>query len=392
MPPAHSSEDLIAIEKTHGVAAKSLPPVVIARARGSWVQDVEGNRYLDMFAGDGGLNHGHRHPAIMAAFKAQADRVTLTSASFHHDQLGPFLSKLTALSDFDVALPLNTDGEAVQTVIGIARTWAAVHKGTPARRAEVIVVAGSSHERIVKESAHGLSEPSIVSIPFGDTAALESAITDKTAAFLVEPIQGTNGLVIPPPSFFVQVRSVCSQHKNLRGMDETRTGLGRTGHWFAFQHYGIRPDCVLVGKALGGGVMPVSAVLAQQAVMDGVATSTLSADYAGNPMASAVALASLDVVEKEQLCERAAELGTWFMGRLREMDTPHVVDVRGFGLLIGIELALDAGTTQDICDALLRRGIVCKARHPQVLVLTPALTINQDDLEWVLEHLQEVLQ
>ena len=391
-PPMHTADDLIAIEKAHGVPKNEPPPMVIARARGSWVQDVQGNRYLDVFASRGALNHGHRHPAIVAAFKAQADRVTLTTRSYHHDQLGPFLAKLTGLTGFDVALPLITGAEAVQMAMRAARAWAAANKDVEAGNAEVIMVAGSTHERLVNSQSYGLSGTGSVSIPFGNVDALESAITDNTAAFFVETIQVESGVILPPPSYFDRVRSVCSQHNILLCLDEIQTGLGRTGCLFSYERHGIRPDCVLVGKALGGGVMPVSAVLTNRDVIDGLHPCEYESAFGGNPMSSAVAAAAIDVVVNEGLCRRAEEIGTWLMESLQELDTPHVVDVRGAGLLVGIEISADAGPARDVCNALLDKGILCRELHPQVVGFTPALTIDQDDLEWCLGRLKEVLQ
>ncbi len=393
VPPSHSPDELIAFEQGLGANNCRPFPLVIARGRGSWVQDLKGNRYLDMLSSFSALNQGHRHPKIMAALKAQADRITLTSRAFHNDQLGPFLAKLTTVTGFQMALPMNTGAEAVDTALKAVRKWAHKHKSIPLAETEVIIAKGSSHARMTttgwpaEQTASGF-----VSIPFGDLSALEKAIGDKTAAFLVEPIQVENGVILPPPEYFQGVRELCSQHDILLCMDEIQTGLGRTGRLFAFEHYGMRPDCVTVGKALGGGVFPVSAFLASRDIMAVFEPGEHRSTFAGNPLGSAVASASLDVVVDDGLVERSDELGSWFMEQLRDLNSPHVTEVRGSGLLMGVEIKVESGPACRFCEALVEKGILCNDTHPQVIRLAPPLTIDRDDLEWALVHLQEVLQ
>jgi len=401
-PPSHTPEDLIAIERAHGANNYHPLPLVIARARGSWVQDLEGNRYLDMLSSYSALNQGHRHPKIMAALKAQADRITLTSRAFHNDQLGPFLAKLSDVTGFEMALPMNTGAEAVETALKAVRKWAYKCKGVPLGEAEVITAQGNFHGRTTTivgfssddqyQSGFGPFTPGFVSVPFGDVEALEAAITEKTAAFLVEPIQAEGGIIMPPPDYFERVRRLCSERNVLLCLDEIQTGLGRTGRMFAHERYGIRPDCLTVGKALGGGVFPVSAFLASREVMEVFEPGDHGSTFGGNPLGAAVASASLDVVVDEGLAERAEELGTWLMEQLRELDSPHVVEVRGAGLLIGLQVRPDSGPARSFCEALLERGVLCKETHKQVIRLAPPLTIEKDDLEWALVRLREVLQ
>ena len=392
-PPSYSADELIAIEHAHGVRNYQPLPLVIARARGSWVQDLKGNRYLDMLSSFSTLNQGHRHPKIMAALKAQADRITLSSRAFHNDQLGPFLAKLTELTGFDVALPMNTESEAVDSAVRVMRNWACHHKGVPVEESEVITIQGSTHTWMTM-SGRTRSEnvPGFISIPFGDFSALENAITDKTAGFMVEPIQVEQGIMLPPIGYMKRVRDLCHERNVLLCVDEIRTGLGRTGRLFAFEHHDIQPDCVTVGRALGGGVFPVSAVLGRRDVVTGLDAREYPSTFGGNPLGSAVATASLDVVVDEQLAECADELGRWLMDQLREISSPHVVDVRGGGLLVGIEIRPESGRAHDFCEALMERGVLCTEAHPQVIRLAPPLTIDKDDLEWALVHLREVLQ
>lgn len=401
VPPAHSPDELMAIEHKHGAHNYHPLPVVIARARGSWVQDTAGRRYLDMLSSYSALNQGHRHPRIMAALKAQADRITLTSRAFHNDQLGPFVAKLSAISGFDMVLPMNTGAEAVETGIKAARKWAYTQKGVPSGQAEIITAAGNFHGRTTTivgfssedqyQDGFGPFAPGFVSVPFGDAAALEAAITPNTAAFLVEPIQAEGGILMPPEGYLQQVREICTRHNVLLFIDEIQTGLGRTGRMFAYEHAGIRPDCVSLGKALGGGVYPVSAFLADTQVMSVFAPGDHGSTFGGNPLGAAIAMASLDVVIDEDLATRAESLGTELMQKIRDLNSPHVVQVRGAGLLIGVEIKAESGTARPFCAAMMEKGLLCKETHAQVIRLAPPLTIDQEDLDWAFERIAEVL-
>ena len=400
-PPPHKPDDLIAIEAAHGANNYHPLPIVIARARGSWVQDLNGRRYLDMLSSYSALNQGHRHPKVMAALKAQADRLTLTSRAFHNDQLGPFLAKLNDIGGFDMALPMNTGAEAVETGIKAVRKWAYQKKGVAPGKAEIITASGNFHGRTTTivgfssdaqyQDGFGPFTPGFVSVPFGDAAALESAITENTAAFLVEPIQAEGGILMPPAGYFEKVRELCTKHNVLLFLDEIQTGLGRTGRMFAFEHHGIRPDCVTLGKALGAGVYPVSAFLADRELMSVFQPGDHGSTFGGNPLGAAVASAALDVVVEEKLAERADRLGTWLMEQIQEMGSPHVSDVRGAGLLIGVEIKAESGPARPFCEALMEKGLLCKETHQQVIRLAPPLTIEQDDLDWALSRLKEAL-
>jgi len=394
-------EHLTALERDHGFPNHPALPVVIARGRGSWVQDSEGVRYLDFLSSHCALNQGHRHPHIIAALKAQVDRLTLTAQTVHHDQLGPFLAKLTELTGFDAALPLSTGAEALLVGIKAVRLWASQVKGIPLEQSEVVVAGGGCHGRMTAmsmlgtdgEDPDGLSPfaPGFRMVPYGDADALESAFTSNTAAFLLEPIQTEGAIVMPPDGYLSRVREICDAHKVLLFMDEIQTGLGRTGRMFAYEHGSIRPDCMTIGKSLGGGVYPVSAFLADRAVMDGLEPGVQSTTFWGNPLAVAVGSAAIEVIENENLVEQSRDLGEKLVAAIREMDSPHVVDVRGSGLLVAIEIKAEAGPAQKFCDALLARHVLTKPTHEQVIRLTPPLNIDAIDLDWALSHIHEVL-
>ena len=399
--PAHTPEEFMAFEETFGAHNYHPLPIVIARARGAWVQDTEGRRYLDMLSSYSALNQGHRHPHIIAALKAQADRLTLTSRAFFNDQLGPFLSKLCGLSGFASALPMNTGAEAVETAIKAARKWAYTVKGVPADSAEIITAVGNFHGRTTtlvsfssEEQYHagfGPYAPGFKGVPFGDADAIEAAITPNTAAVLLEPIQAEGGIIMPPEGYLAKVRTLCTEHNVLMILDEIQTGLARPGRMFAFEHAGIRPDAITLGKALGGGVLPVSAFLADRAVMDVFHPGDHGSTFGGNPLAAAVAMASLEVIEDEDLAARSAELGERFMNRLRAMESPHVEDVRGAGLLVGVEIKRDSGPARPFCEALMARGVLAKETHEQVIRFAPPLNIDPMDLDWAMSRVEDVL-
>jgi ornithine--oxo-acid transaminase len=376
-------------------------PVVLERGEGVWVWDVEGNRYLDMLAAYSAVNQGHRHPRILEATRAQLERLTLTSRAFHNDQMGPFLRRLCDVTGFEKALPMNTGAEAVETAIKMVRKWGYSVKGVPHDQAEIIVCSNNFHGRtttIVGFSSEdqyrdgfGPFTPGFKTVPYGDALALEQAITPNTVGFLVEPIQGEGGVVVPVDGYLGCARETCREHGVAFMADEIQTGLGRTGRMFCCDWEDVRPDVLIVGKALGGGVYPVSAALADAEFMDVFHPGDHGSTFGGNPLGAAVGLASLDVIVDEGLVERSAELGAWFMDELRAIDSPHVLEVRGKGLMIGVEIKVESGTARPFCEALQARGILAKETHHQVIRFAPPLVISRDDLTWALGQVREVL-
>ncbi|HSG07602.1 MAG TPA: ornithine--oxo-acid transaminase [Longimicrobiales bacterium] len=376
-------------------------PVVLDRGEGVWVWDVEGTRYLDMLSAYSALNQGHRHPAILRAAEEQMGRLTLTSRAFHNDQMGPFLRELCEATGFERALPMNTGAEAVETAIKMVRKWGYKVKGVPDGKGEIIVCENNFHGRtttIVGFSSEaqyregfGPFAPGFRMVPYGDEAALEAAINEHTVGFLVEPLQGEGGVVVPPEGYLRRARILCDQHGVAFMADEIQTGLGRTGRLFCTDWEDVRPDVLIVGKALGGGVYPVSAAIADGAYMDVFHPGDHGSTFGGNPLGAAVARAALRVILEEGLPERADRLGTWFMGRLRAMGSPHVAEIRGKGLMIGVVIKESSGTARPFCEALQARGILAKETHGQVIRFAPPLVIDQETLEDALEHIGEVL-
>ncbi|HEX7052029.1 MAG TPA: ornithine--oxo-acid transaminase [Longimicrobiales bacterium] len=376
-------------------------PVVLTRGEGVWVWDVEGRRYLDMLSAYSALNQGHRHPRIVTALIEQSGRLTLTSRAFRNDQYGPFLRELCELAGYEKALPMNTGAEAVETAIKAVRRWGYERKGVPDEEAEIVVCSGNFHGRTTTiigfSSEAGYREgfgpftPGFRMIPYGDAAALEAAITDRTVAFLVEPIEGEAGVVVPPEGYLRAAAEICRRHRVLLAADEIQTGLGRTGRLFACEWEGVRPDVLIVGKALGGGVYPVSAILADADIMDVFTPGSHGSTFGGNPLAAAVARAALRVIVDERLAERAADLGAWFMDELRRIDSMHVAEVRGRGLLIGVVIREESGPARPFCEALMRRGILAKETHEQVVRFAPPLVVAREDLEDALVAIRDVL-
>lgn len=377
-------------------------PIVLERGEGEWVWDVDGKRYLDCLAAYSALNQGHRHPAIIAAARKQLDRLTLTSRAFHNDQMGPFLREVCELAGYERALPMNTGAEAVETAIKAVRRWGYRVKGIPADRAEIIVCANNFHGRtttIVSFSTEesyredfGPLTPGFVVVPFGDTAALAGAITPNTAAFMVEPLQGEGGVIVAPKGYLAGAAELCREHNVLLVADEIQTGLGRTGKMFACEWEGVHADVLVLGKALGGGVYPVSVMLADAPVMDMFAPGDHGSTFGGNPLGAAVGRAALKVLVDERLEKRAQELGSWFMDELRALASPHVEEVRGQGLMIGVVIKQSSGTARPFCEALAHRGILCKETHEQVIRFAPPLTVAKEALEWALGEVREVLK
>ncbi len=376
-------------------------PVVLERGEGVYVWDVEGRRYLDMLSSYSALNQGHRHPRIVKALLEQAQRLTLTSRAFHNDRLGPFLRRLCQLSGYEQALPMNTGAEAVETALKAARKWGQDVKRVSEGDAEIIVFEGNFHGRtttIISFSSEPLYRrgfgpftPGFRIVPYGDLQALRGAMSRRTIAVLVEPIQGEAGVVVPPAGFLKGVEALCREHGALLLADEIQTGLGRTGRLFACDWEGVRPDILIVGKALGGGVYPVSAILADEPVMRVYAPGTHGSTFGGNPLAAAVGLAALDVIVEERLAERAAELGAWLMDELRALDSPIVREIRGRGLLIGVVIREDAGPARPYCEALMARGMLAKETHEQVVRFAPPLIVQKAQLEEALPAIADVL-
>lgn len=377
-------------------------PVVLERGEGEWVWDVEGRKYLDMLSAYSAVNQGHRHPRIIEALRAQAEKLTLTSRAFHNDRMGPFLQQLCEMTGFERALPMNTGAEGVETAIKAARKWGYTVKGVAEDRAEIIVCEQNFHGRtttIVGFSSDegstfgfGPFTPGFVSIPYGDADALEAAITPNTVGFLVEPIQGEAGVVVPPDGFYARALEICRANDVLMINDEIQTGLGRTGKLFCADWEGDRGDIMIVGKALGGGVFPVSGILANSEIMDVFHPGDHGSTFGGNPLAAAVGMAALDVIRDEKLAERSNELGSWFKRELESIDSPHVDHVRGRGLFIGVVIRDESGDARPFCEELQARGILAKETHEQVIRFAPPLTIEKASLEWALEHIAEVIQ
>jgi ornithine--oxo-acid transaminase len=392
------------IAETERVSAPNYAPlpIVLCRGEGVWVWDVDGRRYLDCVSAYSSLNHGHRHPRIVKALVEQAERLTLTSRAVHNDQMGPFLSELCALAGMEMALPMNTGAEAVETAIKLARKWGYRSKGVAHDQAEIVVCRNNFHGRtttIVGFSSEaqyredfGPFTPGFTLVDFGDVEALRAAITPNTVAFLVEPIQAEAGIIVPPEGYLAAARALCRAHNVLFVLDEIQTGLGRTGKMFAYDHErGAEPDLLVLGKALGGGVYPVSAVLGNRAIMTLLRPGDHGSTFGGNPLAAAVGRTALRVLVHEHLPERAAAQGEYLFAKLRELQAPCVAEIRGRGLLIGLEIAASAGTARAYCERLAERGVLAKDTHEQVIRLAPPLTVERPELDWLVEQLRAVL-
>jgi ornithine--oxo-acid transaminase len=386
------TEDLLQFEQEHGARNYTPLNVVLTRGEGVWVYDVGGKRYLDGLSSYSALNHGHCHPRLVRALTEQAQRLTLTSRAFHNDQYSLLLERLTHLTGYDAALLMNTGVEAVETAIKLARKWAYTVKGVPLNQAEIIVAEDNFHGRTVTALSFsterlyreyfGPYTPGFVIVPYGDSKALEAAITPRTAAVLVEPIQGEAGVIIPPTGYLQDVSKLCSENNVLLLADEIQTGLGRTGLLFAHQHEQIRPDVTIIGKALGGGMYPVSAILADRELMDVFQPGEHGSTFGGNPLGAAVAIEALNVLEDEHLIERSAELGRFILEKLQAQKMPLVKEVRGRGMLIGIELIPEAGGARQFCERLKELGVLCKETHDDVLRFAPPLIIDRETAAW----------
>jgi ornithine--oxo-acid transaminase len=376
-------------------------PVVLARGEGAYLWDISGRRYIDMMSAYSAASHGHAHPRIIAALERQARRLAVPSRAYYSDRLGPFLEELCKLTGLDAALPMNTGAEAVESAIKAARRWGYRVKGIASDRAEIIVANGNFHGRTTTvisfstepdyRDGFGPFTPGFRAVPFGDLAAVEAAITPQTAAVLVEPIQGEAGIIVPPAGWLAGLRRICDAHGVLLILDEVQSGLGRTGAWFAFQHEGIRPDGLVLGKALGGGVLPVSAFVGRRELMDVFTPGSHGSTFGGNPLAAAVGLEALRVIRDEQLVERSRVLGTHMLARLHAIVSPALKDVRGRGLWAGAEIDPAVADAREACERLLAKGVLSKETHRTVVRLAPPLVIAREDLDWALDRFEEVL-
>lgn len=394
-----TTEELIALEDKYGAHNYHPLDIVIAKAEGVWVYDVKGNRYLDCLSAYSAVNQGHCHPRILAALTEQAGKVTLTSRAFRNDKLPLFCEKLAKLSNMEMVLPMNSGAEAVETAIKAARKWGYKIKGIPEGQAEIIVCADNFHGRtttIVGFSTEdqyldgfGPFTPGFKVIPFGDADALENAVSSNTCAFLVEPIQGEAGIHIPPAGYLTRAQEICKRNNALFMVDEIQSGLGRAGRMFAFQYEEVKPDLIIIGKALSGGFLPVSAVLSSNEILGVFNPGDHGSTFGGSPLACATALAALEVIEEEGLVERADKLGASFLERLKSIESPHIVDVRGKGLFIGVELDTKA---RPYCEALKDEGLLCKETHENVLRFAPPLVITEEELDWAFERIKKVIE
>jgi ornithine--oxo-acid transaminase len=392
------SEAFIALEEQFGAHNYHPLDVVIERGEGVWVYDVEGRKYLDCLAAYSAVNQGHCHPRIMQAVVDQVKRVTLTSRAFRNDQLPLLYKLLHDLTGYDMSLPMNSGAEAVETAVKAARKWGYTVKGIPRDKAEIIVCADNFHGRTTTIISFSTDEqyrdgfgpltPGFVVIPYGDAAALEAAITPNTAAFLVEPIQGEAGIIIPPAGFLKKAAALCKANNVLFVCDEIQAGLGRTGKLFAHQWEDVRPDMVIIAKALSGGYYPISAVLADKGVLGVFKPGDHGSTFGGNPLACAVARAALQVLIDEKLVERSAELGEYFLAKLQAIKSPIIREIRGRGLWIGVELTVAA---RPYCERLMQEGMLCKETHDHVIRLAPPLVITRDEIDWAVEKLKKVL-
>ncbi len=395
------AQDYIALERQYGANNYHPLDVVLTRGEGVWVWDVEGNKYLDCLSAYSAVNQGHCHPKIAAVVTEQVRRLTLTSRAFRNDQLGLFYEKLARLSGMPKVLPMNSGAEAVETAIKAIRKWAYKIKGIPDNQAEIIVCANNFHGRTITiisfstenqyRDGFGPLTPGFKIIPFGDIEALKQAITPSTAAFLVEPIQGEGGIIVPPEGYLKTAEQVCRERGILLVVDEIQTGLGRTGKMFAHHYEDVHPDGLIVGKALSGGFYPVSAFLATEELMEVFKPGDHGSTFGGNPLAAAIGRVALEVLEEENLPAQALEMGQYFMNQLQKINSPYVKEIRGKGLLIGVELKKEAGGARRFCEALAAEGILSKETHEHVIRFAPPLVITRKEIDWAMPRIEKVL-
>lgn len=395
------TQDFLDLENEYGAHNYKPLDVVLTRGKGVWVWDVDGKRYLDCLAAYSAVNQGHCHPAIIKTMMDQSANLTLTSRAFRNDQLGPFYKEICTLTRSHKVLPMNSGAEAVETVIKAVRKWGYQVKGIPEDQAEIIVCANNFHGRTITivgfstdptaRTGFGPFTPGFKVIPFGDADALEAAITPNTAGFLVEPIQGEAGVIIPPDGYLKTVRQICDRHNVVLILDEIQTGLGRTGRLLAEAHEGIEADLTLVGKALSGGFYPVSAVLSNKEVMDVLQPGEHGSTFGGNPLACAIARTALKVLIEEKMIENASEMGDYFLSGLKTIQSPHIKEVRGRGLMIAMELFPEAGGARKFCYRLADKGMLCKETHENTIRFAPPLVITKSEVEWALEQITAVM-
>jgi ornithine--oxo-acid transaminase len=395
------TQEYIDLEDRYGAHNYRPLDVVIARGQGVWVYDVDGNRYLDCLSSYSALNQGHVHPKILNAMLEQAKKLTLTSRAFRNDQLPLFYKELSELTGYDMSLPMNSGAEAVETAIKLARKWAYQVKGVPRYHAEIITCENNFHGRTVSlisfsteplyRDDFGPFTPGFVTVPFGDASAIANAISPHTAAVLVEPIQGEAGVHVPPKGFLKAVREICTKNNVLFIADEIQTGLGRTGKLLACDHEGVRPDVAIIGKALSGGFYPISAIIGDHELLGLFQAGEHGSTFGGNPLAMAVARAALRVLVEEDMVANSAKMGEYFLEQLVEIPSPHVKEVRGKGLLIGVELYPHAGGARRFCEALAGKGILAKETHENVIRFAPPLIIDQGTIDWAIPRIREVL-
>ncbi len=376
-------------------------PVVVAKADGVWVEDVDGKRYMDMLAAYSAVNFGHSHPELLAAARAQLDRVTLTSRAFQNDQLGPFCKELAKLCGMEMVLPMNTGAEAVETAVKTARKWGYLKKGVPEGKAKIICCSENFHGRTTTiisfstdpqcRTGFGPFTPGFEIVEFGNIEALHAASDDNTVGFLVEPIQGEAGIIIPPDGYLAEVRKLCSERNVLMIADEVQAGLGRTGKTFACEHEGVKPDIFILGKALGGGVMPISAVVSSRDILSVFTPGDHGSTFGGNPLACAIARKVIAILGTNEFQDNAMEQGAYLLERIRALRTDKIREIRGRGLWIGIDFEASAGKARVFCEKLTQEGLLCKDTHEQTMRLAPPLCITREELDWALERLERVI-
>ncbi len=396
-----NTQEYIQLEEKYGAHNYKPLNVVLQRGEGVWVYDVDGKRYLDCLSAYSALNQGHVHPKILEVFKKQADQITLTSRAFRNDQLPLLYKELSELSGYEMSLPMNSGAEAVETALKLARKWAHKVKGIPANQSEILTCSGNFHGRTISiisfsteplyREDFGPFTPGFRTVPYGDAEAVARAITPNTTAVLVEPIQGEAGVKIPPAGYLKKLRQICDENNVLLIADEIQTGLGRTGKLFACDHEDVRPDITIIGKALSGGFYPVSAILADRSILGLFQPGEHGSTFGGNPLGAAVAREAIRVIVEENMIENSAHMGEYLLEQLAEIPSPHVKEVRGKGLLIGVELKKEAGGARRFCEALMDRGILAKETHQNVIRFAPPLIIKRAELDWAIPKIREVL-
>ncbi len=389
------------LENTYGALNYNPLPVVLERGKGVWVWDTEGNKYMDMLSSYSALNQGHTHPKIIQALTDQAERLTLTSRAFYNNKLGAFLEKLTKTCGMEKALPMNSGAEGVETAVKCARRWGYMKKGIPENKAEIIVCENNFHGRTTTvisfsteadyKKGFGPFTPGFIAIPFNDIAALEKAITPNTAAFLVEPIQGEAGVYVPNDGYLKKAYDICKKNNVLFIADEIQTGFGRTGKLFACQYENVQPDIFVLGKALGGGVFPVSAIVSSAEILSVFTPGSHGSTFGGNPLAASIGLAAIEIILNENLTQNSYEMGLMLMKKLKTLKNPHIKEVRGKGLLIGLEFKPHDKTARQYCEALQKEKILCKETHDSIIRFAPPLVINKDEITWAFDRIEKVI-